>query len=65
VKGVDRERNRLGKGGGFYDRFLGQKFSQKFSTLAVVPEFCVLDEVPVNAWDVRVDEVLFIEYENS
>ncbi len=52
---ADGNGNRLGRGGGFYDRFL-TNFSGK--KIVVLPEFAVFDSVPIEAHDVMVDLVL-------
>lgn len=55
--GADFAGNRLGNGGGFYDRFL-QNNSAK--TICVLPEFAIFHEIPVEEHDVRVEEVVVI-----
>lgn len=52
----DSKNNRLGRGGGYYDRFLPQ--TQAFK-LGVCFDFQMLEEVPVTANDVRMDKVIF------
>jgi 5-formyltetrahydrofolate cyclo-ligase len=49
---VDGAGNRLGRGGGYYDRLLAQT---RLATIAVVFADEVLDAVPVEPWDVAVD----------
>lgn len=51
----DRKGNRLGRGKGFYDRFLKETNAFK---VAVGYEFQILDEVPVSSFDVPVDMVI-------
>ncbi len=51
----DRKGNRLGRGKGFYDRFLKETNAFK---VAVGYEFQILDEVPVSSFDVPVDMVV-------
>ncbi len=54
---ADKELNRLGKGGGFYDRFLDKVESQ---TLCVLPEFAIEKNIPIEAHDKKTGEVLVI-----
>ncbi len=54
---VDRRGNRLGKGGGFYDRFLARA-NLRAKRIAVAFRRQVLDEVPVTDHDQRVDMVV-------
>jgi len=54
---VDRRGNRLGKGGGFYDRFLAQA-DVTAKRIAVAFRRQVLDAVPVTDNDQRVDMVV-------
>ncbi|MDH3324212.1 MAG: 5-formyltetrahydrofolate cyclo-ligase [Candidatus Peregrinibacteria bacterium] len=54
---VDKVKKRLGRGGGFYDRFL-ENVSVK--TICVVPEFAVVEEISVEGHDQGVDEILTI-----
>lgn len=51
----DKKGNRLGRGKGFYDRFLKQTNAYK---VAVGFDFQILDNVPVSSFDVPVDIVL-------
>lgn len=51
----DRKGNRLGRGKGFYDRFLKQTRAYK---VAVGFDFQIIDEVPVSTFDVPVDLVI-------
>ncbi len=52
---VDKELNRLGRGGGYYDRFLKDVSAWKVS---VVPEFAYISKVPIENHDVKIDEVI-------
>ena len=54
---VDRSGNRLGKGGGFYDRFLARP-DLRACVIAVAFQEQVLDEVPVGENDCRVQMVV-------
>lgn len=52
--GFDREGRRIGRGSGFYDRFLSQaRFAGKTCGLALAEQ--VVDEVPCAGHDVRLD----------
>ncbi len=51
----DKKGNRLGRGKGFYDRFLKQTNAFK---VAVGYDFQIIDEVPVSSHDVPVDIVI-------
>ncbi len=54
---ADKKGNRLGRGGGFYDRFLS---SFNYKKIMVLPEFAVFGSIPTEKHDVRVDFVLSI-----
>jgi 5-formyltetrahydrofolate cyclo-ligase len=60
VPGVvfDIYRNRIGMGGGFYDRFL-KNISEETKKIALAFEFQVLNEkLPVDENDVKVDVII-------
>lgn len=52
----DTKGNRLGRGKGFYDRFLKKLTAYK---IGVCFDFQLFDEIPTNEYDIRVDEVIF------
>jgi len=54
---VDSNSHRLGRGGGFYDRFLE---TVSCPTIAVVPKFALVDSLPREGHDVRVGEVMAV-----
>jgi len=54
---VDKKNNRLGKGGGFYDRILEYFPGPKIS---VVPDFCFLEKIPTELHDQRITEKIII-----
>lgn len=58
VPGVafDRKGNRLGRGRGYYDRFLCQHLSVK--RIGICFDFQMVDEVPSEPFDIRMDEVI-------
>ncbi|MBW4440123.1 MAG: 5-formyltetrahydrofolate cyclo-ligase [Plectolyngbya sp. WJT66-NPBG17] len=47
----DRRGYRLGYGGGFYDRLLNQPEWQGKSTIGIVFDFAVIDELSIDTWD--------------
>ena len=55
-----RDHNRIGYGGGFYDRYLERKLAAgaEFTTLALAYDFQILDTIPAEAHDLKVDVVL-------
>ncbi|MCP4653370.1 MAG: 5-formyltetrahydrofolate cyclo-ligase [Candidatus Omnitrophica bacterium] len=60
--GFDRNKNRLGRGAGFYDRFLG-KISAPVSKIGVAFDFQILDDLPVHLpFDQKVDVVVSEKY---
>ena len=58
VPGVafDRHGNRLGRGRGYYDRFLCQHLDVK--RIGICFDFQLVDKVPAEAFDIRMDEVI-------
>ena len=58
VPGVafDNKGNRLGRGRGYYDRFLCQHLDVK--RIGICFDFQLVDEVPAEPFDIRMDEVL-------
>ena len=59
VPGVafDRHGNRLGRGKGYYDRFLCQH--QKVKKIGICFDFQLVDNVPVEETDIPLDEIIF------
>ena len=55
-----RDHNRIGYGGGFYDRYLERKQAEgaRFVTLALAYDFQILDTIPAEAHDRKVDIVI-------
>jgi 5-formyltetrahydrofolate cyclo-ligase len=51
----DRAGDRLGRGGGYYDRFLGRVAMQRAIKIGVCWELQVVDRVPTESHDVAVD----------
>jgi 5-formyltetrahydrofolate cyclo-ligase len=58
VPGVafDKQNNRLGRGAGYYDRILKRLPGSKKTGLAF--NFQIIDEIPVETHDIRMDEVI-------
>ena len=58
VPGVafDRNGNRIGRGKGYYDRFLCQHLDVK--RIGICFDFQLVDEVPAEPFDIRMDEVI-------
>lgn len=53
---VDKSGNRLGYGGGFYDRFLEEYHSIR--TLVVIPKDLFVEELPIEKFDRKIDIVI-------
>lgn len=55
-----RDHNRIGYGGGFYDRYLDRKIAEgtEFVTLALAYDFQIFDTIPAESHDRKVDIVL-------
>lgn len=53
----DRQGGRIGYGGGFYDRFLS-RMNKKVDKIALAYDFQILDRVPMDEFDVRVDGIV-------
>ena len=58
VPGVafDRHGNRIGRGKGYYDRFLCQHLDVK--RIGICFDFQLVDEVPTDPLDIKMDEVI-------
>jgi 5-formyltetrahydrofolate cyclo-ligase len=54
----DAAGNRLGQGGGFYDRALARCGERRPTVIGVAHAFQQIDHVPVEAWDVAIDAVV-------
>ncbi len=55
---VDLDGYRLGKGGGFYDRWLASAEHEKMVRIAVMPKFSVVEKIPIEAHDEKVDVIV-------
>lgn len=60
VPGVafDRNGNRLGRGRGYYDRFLSKHIDVK--RIGICFDFQLVNEVPAEPFDIRMDEIISI-----
>ncbi|MCQ2270658.1 MAG: 5-formyltetrahydrofolate cyclo-ligase [Bacteroidales bacterium] len=58
VPGVafDKNGNRLGRGRGYYDRFLCQH--QKVKKIGICFDFQLVDEIPTEPTDIKMDEII-------
>ena len=58
----DKHGNRLGMGGGYYDRALAALIARPFSArpvlIGIAHDFQVLDQLPADDWDVRLDYLI-------
>lgn len=54
----DKKGNRLGRGKGYYDRFL-KKISKKTISIGLAFDFQILPSLPATTTDVNVDKVIF------
>lgn len=52
---IDRRGVRLGYGGGWYDRLRADPAWRRLAALAVLPQACVVPELPHDPWDVPLD----------
>jgi 5-formyltetrahydrofolate cyclo-ligase len=55
--GFDRDNNRLGLGGGWYDRFVAQQAQAQKIGVAYAWA-CVEEGIPVEPWDMKLDTVV-------
>lgn len=55
----DAQGHRIGYGGGYYDKFLGNE--PKHPTIALCYDFQMFPELATDAFDVPVDQVLWVE----
>jgi 5-formyltetrahydrofolate cyclo-ligase len=55
--GFDKTGNRLGRGGGYYDKFIG-RIGKKTLLVGVGYDFQLVEEIPANSWDKRLDYVV-------
>lgn len=56
---VDKEKYRLGYGGGFYDRFLS-KYPEIKTIVPVAKEF-IIEKLPHDNFDIKADDIIFTD----
>ena len=54
---IDKKNYRLGYGGGFYDKFIA-KFEGNFKTLCAIPKELIIESLPVEKFDKKIDYIL-------
>lgn len=54
----DKHGNRMGYGGGFYDKFLAQE--PEHPTVALCYDFQMVEDIPCEDYDIPVDKVLWV-----
>ena len=55
----DNELNRLGYGGGYYDRYLAKSFKKKrIIKIGIAYSFQKLNKIPINKYDIRLDYII-------
>lgn len=54
----DLEKNRIGYGGGYYDRYLSQFDREKFHITALAYEYQIFEVIPTDEYDSKVDLVI-------
>ena len=52
----DRAKNRIGFGGGYYDRYLF-KYRESFKIIAICYDYQLLDKIPSDVYDVKPDHI--------
>ncbi len=53
----DRQRSRLGYGGGYYDRLLSSPEWSQIPTIGVVFDFAYLTQLPTDSWDIKLNYI--------
>ncbi len=53
----DKKGYRLGYGGGYYDRILAKKSFAKTKKLGIISATCMIEELPINEYDIKVDAI--------
>lgn len=56
----DRQKNRIGYGRGFYDRYLADKKDLRLRTIAVGYQCQMVEKLPVQDWDIKPYQVICV-----
>ncbi|MBO4446404.1 MAG: 5-formyltetrahydrofolate cyclo-ligase [Clostridia bacterium] len=56
----DEQRNRIGYGGGYYDRYLERNRDKEITKVALAYPFQIFPEIPADPHDEKVDEVITV-----
>lgn len=56
----DRNRNRLGYGKGFYDRYLSDKQELQLRTIGVCHKCQMVEELPTEEWDIKPCQIISV-----
>ena len=54
----DEQNNRIGYGGGYYDRYLEKNSDKDFTKVALAYPFQLFEEIPADPHDQKVDEII-------
>ena len=57
--GFSREGKRLGRGGGYYDRYLARSLKEKkIIKIGIAYSFQKLKKIPINKYDIKLDHIV-------
>lgn len=56
----DRTRNRMGYGGGYYDRYLADKEALRLRTIGIGHSCQLIDSIPAQDWDIKPYQVICV-----
>lgn len=54
----DRSYNRMGYGGGYYDKYITTHLEHKFNKFAVAFDFQIMEQIKTEEYDVKVDHII-------
>lgn len=54
----DRNKNRIGYGKGYYDKYFQKYNNIHFQKIALAFDFQILEQIPVNDYDIKVDGII-------
>ena len=54
----DKNRNRLGYGGGYYDRYLAKFKKNKIIKIGIANTFQKMQKIPISKYDIRLDHIV-------